>query len=193
MSKEAPSLASHHQVSAPLRWTWYQSKLNKSWMPWRKYLLITLTKKSPIFKLFTSPISLLYFPFILCLLFPFVPSPTRSSQHFVLFEARASCGSQSAAQRGTRVMSRVQACVVTHLMLSGELYQLLSPDIGAELPSLEKQEPEQWGDTNCVFPCIVYHEEGSPVYTLHISPMGGDGAVCPGTPHKDPQLTKNIS
>ena len=93
-------------------------------MPWRKYLLITLTKKSPIFKLFTSPISLLYFPSILCLLFPFVSSPTRSSsQHFVLFEDRGSCGSQSAAQRVTRVchVSRVLACVVTHLMLSREV------------------------------------------------------------------------
>lgn len=64
------------------------------------------------------------------------------------------------------------------------------PDIGAELPSLEEQEPE-WGDTNCVFPCIVYHGEGSPCIHYILVPWGEDGAVYPGTPHKDPQLTKN--
>ena len=76
----------------PLYWTWYQSKLNKSWMPWRKYLLITLTKKSPIFKLFTSPISLFCFPSYFCLLFPFVPSPTRGSQHLCYLRLGAAAG-----------------------------------------------------------------------------------------------------
>ena len=86
------SLPSTTPVSAPLHWTWYQSKLNKSWMPWRKYLLITLTKKSPIFKLFTSPISLFCFPSYFCLLFPFVPSPTRGSQHLCYLRLGAAAG-----------------------------------------------------------------------------------------------------
>ncbi len=56
-------------------------------MPWRKYLLITLTRNHQYLNFlqvqFPSPASSIF-----CLLFPFVPSPTRGSQQFVLFEGR---------------------------------------------------------------------------------------------------------
>ena len=164
-------------------------------MPWRKYLLIMLTKKSPIFKLFTSPISLLYFPSIFCLLFPFVSSPTRSSQHFVLFEARGSCGSQSAAQRVTRVchVSRVLACVVTHLMLSRECYSFF-PRILERNYLLWRSRNQSSEETPTVCsPASFIMRRGAPCIHYILVPWGEDGAVCPGTPHKDPQLTKNIS
>ena len=165
-------------------------------MPWRKYLLITLTKKSPIFKLFTSPISLLYFPSILCLLFPFVSSPTRSSsQHFVLFEARGSCGSQSAAQRVTRVchVSRVLTCVVTHLWCQ-ERSNSFFPRILERNYLLWRSRNQSSEETPTVCsPASFIMRRGAPCIHYILVPWGEDGAVCPGTPHKDPQLTKNIS
>ena len=167
-------------------------------MPWRKYLLIMLTKKSPIFKLFTSPISLLYFPSIFCLLFPFVSSPTRSSsQHFVLFEARGSCGSQSAAQRVTRVchVSRVTSpdlcCHTFNVVKRGNGF---FPRILERNYLLWRSRNQSSEETPTVCsPASFIMRRGAPCIHYILVPWGEDGAVAPGTPHKDPQLTKNIS
>ena len=158
-------------------------------MPWRKYLLITLTKKSSIFKLFTSPISLFPLHNFVCSFHLFLHPHAAVSicviwdwgQLLVTIISPAGHeGRHNAAPEAGHHVTRCHEPIsdiiglVTLLTLSVKRWKLF-PRILERNYLLWRGRNQSSGDTDTVFPCIVYHEEGSPCIHYILVPWGSWG------------------